>query len=824
MFCRGDNYSDAGGGATVGGSVTHWNYGASTNRLETLSGAQSISYGYDTRGNVLQRAGRGFVFDDADRIVATTSGGTTDESYRYDGHGRRVAIQRGSDTTYQVYSKAGQLLAEQSPGGQFTNYVYLNGSLIARTSGGEDGGTAPPAPAAPTVNPAISTSGTYTVSWSIPSGVTSMQLLESVNGGAAVPAVPAPANGAIQWSPPSARASGVYVYSLRACNPACSDPGAAGTVYVVRAPAGLTWSPKPLTANTAYTVKWNAVSSASSYRLEEETGATWGVVYSGANTQFPHAGRAAGSYAYRVSACRGSTCSAPSAVVTVQVGEGACNLLPPPGISVTPTNTTTGNYTVSWSASPSSCVTSYQLEEMFNQTSWQPVALSDPQTQQRQWSPDPPKTVSGTYAYHVAACGGGQCSAWMGAVVTVSLPVDLAVPTGLQACKNRPGPICQVAGPQALDLLPGSNYTVSWNAVENATSYKVRRVTSSNCGNVTETFPTTNLEWPGTAALASCSGTTYTRTERYDVQACAGANCSSFTTPDVAVSSTVARQGPPAAVYYHTDALGSPIAESDASGAVIKRRGYQPWGAPADGSYEQGPGYTGHVTDALTGLSYMQQRYYDPVAGRFLSVDPVTPNTANGTNFNRYWYANNNPYRFTDPDGRFPGAREFEYVNRMEGVTPPPRHPDDWLGPAIGVGLGAMLLAVPDPTDIALAAAFSRFMIAARASKGAPQALRYLETVTQKIGPTSGRSGRRTTEYRGEGGRKGAEKVFDQLTGGKSTTRGDSKLGSLGDGSNVQMSTKVHSDGSVETSIRITVDRTGSHIKDIYKARFKEGG
>jgi RHS repeat-associated protein len=40
------------------------------------------------------------------------------------------------------------------------------------------------------------------------------------------------------------------------------------------------------------------------------------------------------------------------------------------------------------------------------------------------------------------------------------------------------------------------------------------------------------------------------------------------------------------------------------------------------------------------------QRYYDPQIGRFLSVDPVT------TNFNRYNYANNNPYRFSDPDGR----------------------------------------------------------------------------------------------------------------------------------------------------------------------------
>lgn len=37
---------------------------------------------------------------------------------------------------------------------------------------------------------------------------------------------------------------------------------------------------------------------------------------------------------------------------------------------------------------------------------------------------------------------------------------------------------------------------------------------------------------------------------------------------------------------------------------------------------------------------------------RFVSVDPVQANPNNGANFNRYHYANNNPYRFTDPDGR----------------------------------------------------------------------------------------------------------------------------------------------------------------------------
>ena len=46
------------------------------------------------------------------------------------------------------------------------------------------------------------------------------------------------------------------------------------------------------------------------------------------------------------------------------------------------------------------------------------------------------------------------------------------------------------------------------------------------------------------------------------------------------------------------------------------------------------------------------QRYYDPQIGRFLSVDPVAAYSKKGILFNRYWYANNNPYKFTDPDGR----------------------------------------------------------------------------------------------------------------------------------------------------------------------------
>jgi len=104
--------------------------------------------------------------------------------------------------------------------------------------------------------------------------------------------------------------------------------------------------------------------------------------------------------------------------------------------------------------------------------------------------------------------------------------------------------------------------------------------------------------------------------------------------------------------YLHTDALGTVVAKTDANGNVVERTTFEPYGAVVGGAVADGPGYTGHVSDAATGLSYMQQRYYDPEVGLFLSVDPVTAYSEPIGQFNRYRYANGNPYRFTDPDGR----------------------------------------------------------------------------------------------------------------------------------------------------------------------------
>lgn len=103
--------------------------------------------------------------------------------------------------------------------------------------------------------------------------------------------------------------------------------------------------------------------------------------------------------------------------------------------------------------------------------------------------------------------------------------------------------------------------------------------------------------------------------------------------------------------YIHTDGLGSVVLTTDKDRNIVDRSEYEPYGSLLNRPLTDGPGYTGHVMDATTGLTYMQQRYYDQSIGRFLSSDPVSAISANAS-FNRYRYANNNPYKFRDPDGR----------------------------------------------------------------------------------------------------------------------------------------------------------------------------
>lgn len=143
-------------------------------------------------------------------------------------------------------------------------------------------------------------------------------------------------------------------------------------------------------------------------------------------------------------------------------------------------------------------------------------------------------------------------------------------------------------------------------------------------------------------------------------------------------------------VYYHTDALRSVAVVTNAQGQVLERTHYAPYGQVLDRPLRDGPGYGGHEEDAATGLVYMQQRYYCSECGRFLSADPVQVDPNTGANFNRYWYANDNPYRYTDPDGRETGIAFHSEFVMMGGQAQTYQAPGDWVGPALKVAFSML--------------------------------------------------------------------------------------------------------------------------------------
>ncbi|ATB38886.1 hypothetical protein CYFUS_004323 [Cystobacter fuscus] len=106
-----------------------------------------------------------------------------------------------------------------------------------------------------------------------------------------------------------------------------------------------------------------------------------------------------------------------------------------------------------------------------------------------------------------------------------------------------------------------------------------------------------------------------------------------------------------------TDGLGSAVGRMNATTATAYQ--YDAWGAytkdsPTPAGGKSGLGYTGHLWDKGANLVYAQQRWYSPETGRFLSQDPVGAEAYLETpmGMQPWLYANNNPLRYTDPDGR----------------------------------------------------------------------------------------------------------------------------------------------------------------------------
>ena len=149
--------------------------------------------------------------------------------------------------------------------------------------------------------------------------------------------------------------------------------------------------------------------------------------------------------------------------------------------------------------------------------------------------------------------------------------------------------------------------------------------------------------------------------------------------------------------YYHTDHAGSPVAATDAGGEVVWRESYAPYGSR---QIRQAPDnevwFTGKREDTDLGLHYFGARWYDAELGRFISVDPAGFDEDNVQLFNRYAYANNNPYRYVDPDGESPLDVAF-LVYDIGKLGYRAMTGGDVKGAAVDVGLSAAGVLIPVP-------------------------------------------------------------------------------------------------------------------------------
>jgi len=402
------------------------------------NGASVIGLGYDAQGNLANKNGVLYDFDYGNRLREVVG----KESYRYDGHGRRIqaTLPTGGGNIYSMYGSDGVLrYQEDYRQGEATNYVYLGGSLVAEVANAKQTTTTPVMTA-----PASSNSGSYTVSWTASSGATRYVLDESINGGNWLQIKE---GAGTSWSV-TGKTDSSYSYRVRACDMECSGYSNIATVTVALIPQGVPALSAPAyDADGDFMVNWTAVPLGARYELLEQVNSgIWAQIKDTTDLFADITGKAPGIYGYRVRACNPNGCAdwnAPGTVtVYVQVRPNQIPTLTVPQWG------RNGDYTISWSASDGA--TKYVLEESIG-PGWTIV----PDTgSSLSWSAlDRP---AGTYSYRVAACNPAGCTdpSDPGSVETVYAPTLAPVIT-------------------TPDQNTDGSFTVSWTAVAAGAKYRL---------------------------------------------------------------------------------------------------------------------------------------------------------------------------------------------------------------------------------------------------------------------------------------------------------------------------------------------------------------
>jgi RHS repeat-associated protein len=217
----------------------------------------------------------------------------------------------------------------------------------------------------------------------------------------------------------------------------------------------------------------------------------------------------------------------------------------------------------------------------------------------------------------------------------------------------------------------------------------------------------------------------------------------------------------PTTYHYHLDHLGTPRLITRDGGVLVAKHSYYPFGAemainPTETTTELMK-FAGHERDVVPGdnhsVDYMHARFYNPTAGRFLSVDPVGGDAEQPQSWNRYAYVRNNPIGNTDPDGKIcipcavGGAlvavsyESYRQVTSGEPVNNKRLFAAVGIGAVAGATLGAAAEAAPllynaayaNPGAVATAASIAGAVLGPPGPSSAPE-VAFEKATTQLAG------------------------------------------------------------------------------------------
>ena len=343
--------------------------------------------------------------------------------------------RRGSGSRYDLYENSALVASGTALSNGFTGkpdgtYRYQVQAFNAagcgvRTPEFDVTALLPPGAPGALVGPSTSATGAYTLSWGAASGTVSRYNLYE--------------NGTLAYSAPGAsaglvgRTDGTYRYRVQACNALSCGAFGAEFDIAVAIPPNAPGAPGPITGPSssttgAFALGWGAASGVVSRYDLYENGV---LIQSSPALTSSLSGRRDGSYHYRVQACNSGGCGlfTPELVVNV--------LLIPPApapIFASTATTTSGAFTIGWTAPSGYTVDGYRLERSYAGGAWTTINLGAVA------SYDDKQLVDGVYSYRVSARNASGVGPPAGPVsVTVSLQLSDALPDHPIVSPSVPG-------------------------------------------------------------------------------------------------------------------------------------------------------------------------------------------------------------------------------------------------------------------------------------------------------------------------------------------------------------------------------------------------